>query len=152
MARKPLQRRVAATQATFDRFQGKPFKFGRNDCAQMVAWHLRRMGRPVKAGKAGTYHSALGAAKALKRLGHDNLASLMDAHFERIAWAAALPGDIILMPAVDDQEGIGALAIALGNGRALLYHQDAAGAVPAQVVEAVTAWRVIELGDGAPAA
>src|SRR3546814_13007473 len=57
-----MQRRVAAAQATRDRFYGKPFKFGRTDCGQMIKWHLRKIGCPLKiATKAGTYHSLLGA-------------------------------------------------------------------------------------------
>lgn len=140
-----MKKRVDAAQATVDRFQGKPFKLGRFDCAQMVAFHLRRIGRPVKVQKAGTYHSALGAKKALKRLGFDNLTQVADATFPRIPWAAALAGDIVEIPQDDagGGEGIGALGVVVGNGRVLVYHPDAAGAVVGELKEANAAWRVI---------
>src|SRR3546814_3135515 len=74
-----MQRRVAAAQATRDRFYGKPFKFGRTDCGQMIKWHLRKIGCPLKiATKAGTYHSLLGAKKANRSEEHTSeLQSLM---------------------------------------------------------------------------
>src|SRR5688500_10884687 len=91
-----MKRRVAAAQKTLDRFKDKKFRFGRYDCAQMVRSHLVAMGKPVKqAAKAGTYHSKKGGEAALKRLGYDSLADMMDAHFERIPPAAARPGDVV---------------------------------------------------------
>lgn len=135
-----LVRRVAAAQATLDRFQGKPFKLGRYDCGQMVAYHLRRMGRPIKASKAGPYHNVVGAKRALRRLGHESLPSVIDAHFTRIAPAAALVGDLIQLTSEDDT--IGGIFVVLGNGRVLGYHQDVPGAEVLQPSEYVAAWRV----------
>lgn len=136
----PFQKRVAAAARTKAAFEGKPFKFGRYDCGQMVRRHLVHMGRPLKAAaKAGTYHSLKGARSALKRVGYDSLIELMDDHFERVPPAAAWAGDVIAMPGL---EGPGALAVALGGGRVLGYHEDAAGAVVLQPSEYVAAWRV----------
>jgi len=136
-----LERRRDAAQATLDRFKGKPFRFGRHDCAQMVGLHLRTLRKPVKElARAGTYHSLAGGVKALKKLGHDSLADVMDAHFERIAPAAALVGDVIAVPGL---EGPGALTVAMGNGRVLGWHEDAEGAVVMQPLEYVAAWRVL---------
>lgn len=137
----PIQRRVASAQKTLDRFKDKPFKFGRNDCAQLVRFNLKLLGHPMKkAAKAGSYHSLIGAQKAIKRVGYDNLIAMMDDHFERIPAAAALPGDVVAMPGV---EGPGALTVAMGNGRVLGYHEDAAGAVVLQPSETITGWRVL---------
>lgn len=149
MKRRPhLQRRVDAAQKTLDRFKGKPFKFGRWDCAQMVFFHLRAMGRPLKAAaRAGSYHSLLGGVKQLKKAGHDDLVALMDSHLERIPPAAALAGDIVAMPGL---EGPGALTVAMGNGRVLGYHEEAEGAVVMQPVEMVVAWRVLQLPHSLP--
>jgi hypothetical protein len=59
---------------------------------------------------------------------------------EEIAPAAAIVGDVMMLPAVDD---LGALGVCLGNGRVLIYHEEiATGAVVAQPIEMVTAWRV----------
>lgn len=135
-----MERRARAAQATLDKFKDKPFKFGKYDCGQMVRFHLRCIGRPVKSAKAGSYHSLLGAQRALKRLGYESLIDLMDAHFPRIAPAAAVVGDVIAMPGL---EGPGALTVAVGNGRVLGYHEDAVGAVILQPSDYVAAWRVL---------
>jgi hypothetical protein len=135
-----LERRRDAAQKTLDRFKGKPFQLGKNDCGRMVAFHLRAIGRPVKVAKAGSYHSLLGATRALKRLGFASLPDLMDAHFERIPPAAALVGDVVSMPGM---EGPGALTVAMGNGRVIGWHEDHVGAVVMQPVETLAAWRII---------
>lgn len=133
-------RRVAATQATLDRFQGKPLTYGRDDCARMVAFHLRRLKRPIALAKAGTYSSALGARRAMARFGVASLGEALDKHgLFRIAPAAAVAGDILEL-AGDD--AMGALAIALGNGRALSWHVDAPGATVVQPLAVVAAWTV----------
>jgi len=135
-----LTRRDAA-QATLDRFGGKPFAWGRFDCAKMTAFHLRQMGlhKGLGLAKAGRYSSALTAKAALARAGHASLAAALDGiGLERIAPASALVGDILQLPG----DGFDAMAIALGNGRCIAYHQDAEGAVVVQPVEVSAAWRV----------
>ena len=136
-----MVRRVAATQATVARFQDVPFAWGREDCARMVVFHLRALGIPIAMAKAGSYSSALGAARAMRRFGVESLSEALDKHgLERIAPASAAAGDIIAMPSADSFD---ALAIALGNGRVLGYHEDApGGATVLQPVLFITAWRV----------
>jgi hypothetical protein len=143
MTRPVMDRRVEAAQATLKHFRRKAFKPGRFDCGQMVAWHLRRIGRPMKV-RPPIYHSTTGARRALAKLGATSLADLLDRHLDRIPWAAALAGDIVDLPA-HQVEGadIGALGVVLGNGRVLVYHPDHAGAVVAELTEANTAWRVL---------
>lgn len=139
-----LEVRTAAAQATMDRFAEQPFQWGKNDCARMVAYHLRKLGYPVRLAKAGTYASALGAKRALDRLGFGSLREAVDSYgLMRIPPAAAIIGDIIELPAEDR---FGALGVALGNGRVLAYHQDAVGAVVIQPTDYATAWRAIEHG------
>ena len=135
----PLVGRVAATQATLDEWKGRPFAWGSADCARMVISHLKRMGCPIKLAGAGDYDSALGARRALGRLGFKTLAEAMDASFLRIPPAAALVGDVLEMPGDDV---LGALAVAVGNGRALSWHEDAEGTVVVQPVAMTAAWRV----------
>lgn len=136
-----MLRRVAAAQATVDRFKGRPFRFGTNDCARMVAFHLKQVGLPVRLAKAGSYRSPLGASRALRRLGYDSLAAALDAQgLGRIAPASAVVGDIIELPG---EPPFGALSVAVGNGRVLGYHQDTAGAEILQPTAFVAAWRVI---------
>ena len=136
-----MLRRVAAAQATLDRFKARPFRFGTNDCARMVAFHLKKLGVPVRLAKAGSYRSILGATRALRALGYASLGEALDGHgLSRIAPAAAIVGDIVELPG---EPPFGALAVVMGNGRALAYHQDAAGAVVVQPTAYVAAWRVI---------
>lgn len=136
-----MLRRQRAAQATVDRFRSVPFAYGKNDCARLAAFVLRQMGHKPGLAKAGSYSSALGAARALKRLGHDDLASALDAlGLLRIPPIAVLPGDLIMVPG----EGPfgGAIAMAVGNGRVLGYHEDLDGADILQPVQFVGAWRL----------
>ena len=133
-------RRQQAAQSAVNRFRGQPFAYGKNDCARMAALVLRKMGHRSPLAKAGAYSSAFGAAKALKRLGYASVAEALDAiGLLRIAPAAALPADIVLIPG--EGELGGALAIAVGNGRVLGYHEDCSGAEILQPVNLISAWR-----------
>lgn len=137
-----MLRRQRAAQATVDRFRGVPFAYGKNDCARLAAFALRQMGHKPGLAKAGSYSSALGAARALKRLGHVDLASALDAlGLLRIPPIATLPCDLILLPGVGPFGG--SLTVAVGNGRVLGYHLDAPPADILQPVEYIAAWRVI---------
>lgn len=131
--------RVAATQATLDKFKGKPFAWGDADCARMVIQHLKNMGAPIRLAGVGDYKTAIGAKRALGRLGFKTLADALDSHSLRIPPAAAVVGDVIQGEG-DDQ--FGALGVAVGNGRMLGWHEDAAGAVVLQPVRSLAAWRV----------
>ena len=135
-----LERRRRAAQATVDRFKGVPFEYGKNDCVRMAAFVLRQLGHRPKLAKAGSYKSAAGAVRALKRAGYATLAEALDAmNLPRIAPAAALPGDIILVPGEAPFDG--ALHVAVGNGRTLAYHEDLIGADILQPTEYIAAWR-----------
>ncbi len=137
----PLKRRAIAAQKTLDAFKGQRFKFGRNDCAQMVRRHLINMGCPVRGwAQAGTYHSLHGGLAALKRLGFANLHEAMDSRFERIAPAMALAGDVIAVPGM---EGPGALSVYLGNQNIICWVEDVPGAVVCEPLSYDgAAWRV----------
>ncbi|KTT70171.1 DUF6950 family protein [Sphingomonas sanguinis] len=136
-----MLRRQRAAQATVDRFRGVPFAYGKNDCARLAAFALRQMGHKPGLAKAGSYSSALGAARALKRLGHDDLASALDAlGLLRIPPIAALPSDLVMLPGVGAFGG--AIAMAVGNGRVLGYHEDLGGADILEPIEFVGAWRI----------
>ena len=136
-----MLRRQVAAQATFARFHGRDFEWGRADCARMVAFHLRQLGLRPQLAKAGTYRSALTARRALARTGHASLASAIDAiGLLRIAPAAALIGDILALPGDDAMTG---LTVALGNGRVLGWHQDAAAADVLQPTAFEAAWTIL---------
>lgn len=140
-ARYEIDRRVKAAQATLDRFKDHPFAFGKNDCARLVAFHLRKLGYRPSLAKAGSYKTALSARAALKRAGYESLADALDGlGLPRIPPAAAVVGDVLQIPAVD---AFGALAVAMGNGRVLGYHQDTVSAVVMQPLAFEAAWRVV---------
>jgi hypothetical protein len=132
-------RRRDAAQATLDAFADKPFQWGTRDCSRLVAFHLRKLGYKVRLPASGSYRSLHGALKALKATGHATLGDALDAlGLERIAPAAALVGDVMEWPSEND---LAALGVALGNGRMVAYHPDAAGATTLQPVELIAAWR-----------
>jgi hypothetical protein len=136
-----MVRRVAAAQATLDRFQGRPFAFGKDDCARMAVFHLRKLGLRPRIARAGSYSSLLGARRALARAGFTSLAEAVDGQgLARTEPAATVVGDLLMIPGVDD---FGALAVAMGNGRVLMWHEDAEGATVCQPIEFVAAWSVL---------
>lgn len=134
-----IEKRVAAAQATLDRFKDRPFNWGDADCGLMIAFHLRQLGIRPKLAKAGSWTSPLSARRSLRRLGAETMPQWADSRFKRIPPAAALVGDLIELPG--DHE-LGALTIAMGNGRVLGFHEAAIGAAVLQPVEFVAAWRV----------
>ncbi len=136
-----MVKRQGVAQAAVDRFKGEPLTFGKNDCARLAAFVLRRMGHSPQMARAGTYSTASGAVRALKRSGHASLEVWIDTlGLERIAPAAALPADLILLPAAEPFGG--ALTVAVGNGRVLGYHDDLETAEVLQPVIFSAAWRL----------
>ena len=135
-----MVRRRDAAQATLDRWSDKPMRLGSADCVRMTAAHLRLLGFRVKLPPAGAYRTINSAVKALKAAGFADIGAALDAlGLQRIPPAAALVGDVILMPA---EHKLGALVIAMGNGRVLGWHDDVSeGAVVMQPVETLAAWR-----------
>jgi hypothetical protein len=136
-----LLARTEIAQATLDRFKGHPLTYGRHDCVQMAAFHLRASGYRVLLSKGGRYRSAIGAVRALRRAGYQDLfGALDDLGLVRIAPAAAIVGDIVALPS--EEEILPALTIALGNGRVIGWHPDAEGAAVLQPLAFEAAWRV----------
>lgn len=116
-------------------------RLGTSDCVRMVASHLRLLGHKVKLPASGSYRTVNSAVKALKARGFASVAeALDDMGLERIAPAAAVVGDIVMMPGVDQ---LGALTVSVGNGRVIGYHDDAVGATVMQPLEFTAAWRVV---------
>ncbi|BCI70015.1 hypothetical protein SPKIRA_08450 [Sphingomonas paucimobilis] len=137
----PFIRRTNAAQATLDQWKARPMRLGTSDCVRMTASHLRRLGHKVKLPASGSYRSVRSALKALDERGYSSLADALDAMgLERIAPASAIVGDVLMLPAEDK---LGALVVALGNGRVVGYHEEAIGAAVLQPLEYVTAWRAI---------
>lgn len=118
-----LQRRVAATQATQERFKGRAFNWSKAaTCIHLVRFHAAQMGHKLPI--VPRFRSALGAKKALQEQGVESLSELMDKHFPRIPAAMMRPGDVAAFPG--DEGGFEALMI-YGQLQAFLgWHEDAA--------------------------
>ncbi len=137
----PLVRRRDAAQKTLDVWSKRPMKLGTSDCVRMVASHLRLLGYQVKLPASGSYRTVNSGLKALKERGFDSVEAALDAMgMQRIAPAAAIVGDIIMLPGVDR---LGGLAVCLGNGRVVAYHEDVTAAAVLQPVDYVAAWSTL---------
>lgn len=134
-----LELRVRATEATFARFHGQLFELGKNDCARMVAFHLRQLGHRASLLNGGRYSTPVGARKALQRLGVSSLTEIMDQRFPRISPAEARTGDVL---AGVSESGEGdAMAIRLHRQNALAFLDGVCGEVI--ISDYVAAWRVV---------
>lgn len=116
-----LQRRVAATEKSKERYEGKLFDWSkRATCIHMIAYHARNMGHDLPL--VPRFRSAFGAVKALKAEGVDTLPELMDKYFMRISPAQMLTGDIAAFPGDDSFDAL----MIYGQLRACLgWHEDA---------------------------
>jgi hypothetical protein len=139
----PMIRRQQAAQMTIDRFHGKPLSYGKDDCARMTVFCLKKLGLKVSLLKAGAYKSHLGSVRALKRLGFANISEAVDAlGLPRIAPAMCLPGDIMALPSEEGDEL--ALAVAVGNGRVLAFWAGSGSVCTVvQPLKFTYAWRSI---------
>lgn len=142
-AKMSLVRRKGVTQLMLNRWRGVPFRWGKADCANLAAAHLRAMGHGAAMPKIRFYRDALGAKRALQDLGVERLPDYLDrvGTITRLPSAAfALPGDLVALPAEDS---LGAVCIYLGNGACLGWHPDAEGCeVLVDVVQWEAAWRL----------
>lgn len=135
-----LELRVAATSATFARFNGQPLVLGSTDCARMLAFHLKQIGFKPSLLKAGAYSTPVGARRALTRMGVTSLSEIMDRHFPR--WdsqAQARVGDICC---VAGDGGMGdAMQVKLHRDTVLGFHDGVCGELVNH--EHGLAWKVV---------
>lgn len=137
----PIEKRHKATMATVAKFQSRKFKLGRIDCAQMVAYHARRLGWTISVAKAGSYKDIRSAKAVLKKLGWANLLEAMDGcGIPRKAPAAALIGDVV---AIQGDHPLGTLGINIGNGRIICFHEDHPGTVVFEPAMPLAAWDLL---------
>jgi len=133
-------------QATLDAYMEKPFGWGDGDCGQMALSHLEQFPKLTKAigairAKLGVYNTAIGARRAIGRLGFTSLADQLD-HLdgmERISPACAWTGDIIAGPSVGAMD---ALTVYLGNAVVVGFVEEAPHGTHFRLLNPVSAWRV----------
>jgi len=148
--RTPLEIRRDAAQATLEKFRDVPFEAGKTDCAQIVKFHLRQLGRPLKFGEPLNYKSMLQARALLKRLGFASVGDALGSKFPEIVPAMALVGDIIELAAEEDEKAraLGGLVIYLGNNAVFGFHETLPGGTVMRIGEPgyqppLRAWRVL---------
>lgn len=93
----PLLQRQAAIRLVVERYGGKEFAWGNPDCARPVACLLNALGYKPRLSRFGAYSTALGAYRALKKHGFDDVPDWLDSipGLFRIPFARALPADIL---------------------------------------------------------
>lgn len=134
-----LEAKIKSAQATFDKFNGKPFELGKYDCARMTAFYLNGLGYKFSLLKGGSYSTEVGARLALKRLGVGSLTDILDSKFPRLDSAAsAQTGDIVSTKG--DGETGDALGIVMHRNHVLMFLEGVCAEVI--VSEFTGAWRV----------
>ncbi|WP_409574690.1 DUF6950 family protein [Sphingopyxis sp. PET50] len=117
-----LAERAAATQATWEKYKGQPHDWKGPTCAHVLRSHLRAMG--YKPPKMPQFQSPVGARRALKQMGADDLLSLMPVlGLLEIKVAEMIVGDIAILPG---DEGFDALTICAGN-KFIGFHEESDG-------------------------
>lgn len=145
-----LVSRIAAAQATIDRFLDQEFQWGANDCAHLAAFAIRSLGHADPLAKIDSYGTRRNALKAMRRAGITSFADHIERlGFEPIAPAMALPGDIVGIPADQDDEAKGwvALGVAIGQDRVLAFADGRCRWGPTSACS--HAWRVLPAGEAA---
>ena len=136
-----LRTAFRATQATQKRFHDKPFDWTKQaTCVHLMRYHAAQMGHDIQI--VPRFRSALGAKKALKKLGFNTIPELMDSMFERIPAAYMRVGDMLALPG---EEGFEALVIKGDKTKFLGWHSDQDGCTILDVHgidEALGAWRL----------
>lgn len=138
-----LQRRVDATQATQERFKGKPFDWStQGTCIHLLRYHAAQMGHQLPI--VPRFRSAIGAKKALRAQGVETLPELLDKHFPRIPAAYLKVGDVACFPGDDHFDAL----MIYGQLRACIgWHEDAADCQIARLTDegyrlCLGAWRL----------
>lgn len=122
MMQPDLIRRQLATQATLDKFRGKPFDWAKGrHCGALLRFHLAAMGHPKP--KLEQMRSALGARRALAARGCADMAEIcrLFLNLEAIAPARMLMGDLVVSASAD---GIGGVLICAGPNKVFGWSED----------------------------
>lgn len=143
MKKKPeLVRRQQALERTMQRFGGKPFKMGENDCVKLARFHLKAMGHRTLP-STGHYSTAAGAAAQLKKQGVRNLVQLLDKHLDRISPASMLPGDLAMPPSDPEAPAakLGTILVMASGRKFIGWHPDHEALAVMDVHQIDAAWR-----------
>ena len=133
--------RAAATEITLAETRDAPFDWAGQNCIRLARRQACNMGH--KVAKVPNFKSAVGAARALKRQGAENLEQLLDKWFERHdAPAFAIIGDLVLLPGED---GFDSICITDGRGNLFGWHDSdlsKMSVIKAADADIIAAWRL----------
>ncbi|MDX3908427.1 MAG: hypothetical protein QHC67_01215 [Sphingobium sp.] len=137
----PLERRHAAIEATMAKYRDRPFAWGKVDCARVGAFHLKQLGHKISISRGGSYTSALGAQRAIKKFGVTTLPELIESlGLTEIPYSRMLLGDLAQ---IEGDSPIGTIGIYTSNGNLFGFHQDHPGLVTLQPHNILRAWSVL---------
>lgn len=117
-----LIRRANGTQATLNKFRGKPFAWEKGShCAALLRFHLKKLGHPVPPMPA--FRSAIGARRALDSLDCTDMGDVLAKLLKRpqIAPAAMLMGDVVI---AESEAGLGSVFICAGPHKVFGWTED----------------------------
>lgn len=135
-----LERRRRVTERTRMKYLDTAFDWKRwHHCIALARYQAVGMGHsppPVRA-----IRSALAAKKELRRRGCENVATLLDRLFPRIAPAQMLLGDLAAVPGED---GLDAVFVCVGPNRLMGWHasKPTLAVVVVDFSEVIGAWRL----------
>lgn len=132
--------RQRATQKTLDRYRGVEFDWTKTaTCIHLGRSQMVNMGH--KPPKIPKFTTAVGAKKALKKVGFDSVPELLDSMFKRIPPAMMLLGDLAVAPG---SEGLDGIMICAGPRKVFGWREDEPKLVVLDVNldELTGAWRL----------
>lgn len=152
MGKPAARRRQHAVETTITAFKEREFDVSKgNDCLAMALKLCKGLGIKIDgAAKFKGYNSLTEAVRLAKSIwGVTNVIDWADKQFDRIAPAAALPGDLMALPSADDVHGVGGLGIVMGNDLLFLYDETHPLPVAGRItydagLEPVAAWRTLK--------
>ncbi len=117
-----LIRRKLATEKTMAKFRTRAFDWKKGaTCVHLARFHLLAMGHRIEP--LPRIRGPVGAARALKERGWDDVAAMLDAQpsLTRIAPSQMLLGDLAALP---DVSGFHGVVINVARHKLLGWHQD----------------------------
>ncbi len=134
-----LELRKWACDQTLAEFMDKPFDWKGSTCIHLLHYHAERMGHDIP--KVPAFKTAIGAKRALTKMGNKDLPALLDSMLERVPPAMMRVGDVMALPG---DAGFHSIVVRGATSKFIGWHEDAPGVtiIDADMNAAVGAWRL----------
>lgn len=136
-AKPPAIRRAEAVAAVQAKFRKAIASWDGPHCIPLARALLVELGHNPP--QMPCYRSALGARRALKKMGFESVEALLDSFLPRIAPAQMRVGDLAAMPGDED---FPALVICAGR-KVIGFHEEQPGLVNIEPLTFTGAWRTL---------